>query len=76
MVVETCSEEKELSGTSQKTSGGGKMIDGELKKLIERKEEELFWKRLDPKAVVSGETECLEGEIRILKRIYWESVAR
>jgi len=52
------------------------MIDGELKKLIERKEEELFWKRLDPKAVVSGETDRLEGEIRILKRIYWESVAR
>jgi len=46
----------------------------ELKRLIERKEEELFWKRLDPDAIVSGETDRLENEIRTLKRLYWEMI--
>ncbi|WP_167910219.1 hypothetical protein [Thermococcus sp. Bubb.Bath] len=43
-----------------------------LKELIKQKEDELFWKRFDANAILSGETERLEGEIKILKRLYWE----
>lgn len=48
----------------------------ELKELIKQKEDELFWKRLNPEAVARGETERLEGELKTLKELYWEMVQR
>ncbi|WP_168188410.1 hypothetical protein [Thermococcus indicus] len=48
----------------------------ELKELIKQKEDELFWKRLNPEAVLRGETDKLEGEIKVLKELYWEMIQR
>ncbi|WP_297503064.1 hypothetical protein [Thermococcus sp.] len=52
------------------------MNSWELKRLIEQKEDELFWKRLNPDAVARGETEKLEGELKILKELYWGAITR
>jgi len=46
----------------------------ELSELIKKKEDELFWARLNPEKVARGETDKLEREIRILKELYWEMV--
>ncbi|WP_297072937.1 hypothetical protein [Thermococcus sp.] len=46
----------------------------EIKKLIQQKEDELFWAQFNPEKVVKGETDRLRAEIKTLKRLYWEMV--
>ena len=46
----------------------------DLKRLIQEKEDELFWAQFNPEKVAKGETDRLRAEIKTLKRLYWEMI--
>jgi len=46
----------------------------ELKRLIQEKEDELFWAQFNPDKIARGETDRLRQELRVLKQLYWEMV--
>jgi len=46
----------------------------ELKRMIEEKEDELFWAQFNQEKVARGETDKLREELKVLKTLYWEMV--